>query len=151
MRSPFLVILSATLFLTACESRLNPVNWFGRSTEERVATAPTVSLETDPRPLVDEVTAMAVERIPGGAIVRAVGRPARQGYWAAELVPVTGDEVKKGTRVFDFRIAPPDGSTRTGTPQSRELSVATFLSDQALAGHRTIIVRGARNQRRARR
>lgn len=152
MRAPLLAVLAATLVLSACsgvrQSRLNPINWFGGSTEQRVAVV--TAEEVDPRPLVAEVTEMAVERMPGGAIVRAKGLPARQGYWDADLVADTAASAD-GVLVYQFRVAPPAGRTPAGTPPSREVTAGTFLSDQDLLGVRTIVVRGTLNQRSARR
>ncbi|SIO26993.1 hypothetical protein SAMN05444722_1115 [Rhodovulum sp. ES.010] len=153
MRAPLLIILVAALTLGGCasvrESRLNPFNWFGGATEERVTETPRQVVVTDPRGLVDEVVDMSVDRAPGGAIVHATGRPSRQGYWEADLVPLSSRPDENGVLVFDFRVAPPPGPTRIGTAPSREVTAAAFLTDQALQGVRAVVVRGARNQRRA--
>lgn len=151
MRSSYLVLAVAVLLLSACESKLNPMNWFGNSTEERVSALPETGEMVDPRPLVDQISALAVERVPGGAIVRATGLPERQGYWEAALVPAPQDETPNATAVFQFRAIPPLEPTAQGTPQSREILAAVFLSDQSLQGVRTIVVQGARNRRSVRR
>lgn len=152
MRSPLLACLAAALVLGACstvrESRLNPFNWFGGSAEESVAAAPARAVAADPRPLVDQVVEMSVERIPGGAIVHATGRPQRQGFWQADLVRARDAEAPEGVLVYEFRVAPPDRRTRLGTEPSREVTAGLFLSDQDLAQVRAIVVRGARNQHR---
>lgn len=153
MRAPLIATLTATLVLSACstvrESRINPFNWFGQSQETRVVTLDADELPGDPRPLIGEVTALAMEAIPGGAILRANGLPPRQGYWDAELVEVPSDD--GATRVFDFRAAAPLEATLIGPVQSREITVGLYLSDQDLAPIRRIIVRGASNQRSTRR
>lgn len=155
MRAPLLLILSAALILGGCatvrDSRLNPFNWFGGSTETTVAVAPGRIAVADPRPLVDLVVEMNVERTPGGAIVQATGRPPRQGYWMAELVQLPGTPGENGVLVYDFRVARPDGPTRVGTEPSREVTAGAFLSDQDLAAVRSIVVRGTLNQRQANR
>lgn len=167
MRATLLAGLALTLTLSACgsvrESRLNPFNWFGRSEASRVAEARTVAERADPRPLVDQVTAMSIERLPGGAILRATGLPPTQGFWDAELVPVPQVSETRGadgtvTRmidrsvlVFDFRLAPPPYAARQGTEWSREVEVATYLTDNDLAGVTRVVVRGARTERMARR
>jgi len=143
-------MLCATLVLGACESSLNPVNWFGNSKSQTVVTDPAQPASTDPRPTVNQVTDMAVERVPGGAIVRATGLPGRQGFWDAALVR-EGEKSESGVLTFQFRIFPPLRATEQGTPPSREITAAVFLSGQALEGVRTIVVRGATNQRSARR
>ncbi|MGC9419298.1 MAG: hypothetical protein ACP5EN_10055 [Rhodovulum sp.] len=153
MRAPLLLILSTALILGGCgtvrESRLNPFNWFGGSTEETTTVAAGRAVVTDPRPLVDFVVEMAVEPVPGGAIVQATGRPPRQGYWMAELVRDRATPGEDGVLVFDFRVARPEGRTRVGTEPSREVTAGTFLTTQDLERVRSIVVRGERNQRRA--
>ncbi|TCM78350.1 hypothetical protein [Rhodovulum steppense] len=152
MRARFMVILSTALILGGCstvsESRLNPFNWFGGATEEGSTTGPVSRQMADPRPLVDLVVEMGVDRAPGGAIVQATGRPSRQGFWDAELVRDPATPGETGVLVFDFRLAPPDRATRVGTEPSRELTAGTFLTDQDLDGVRAIVVRGAQNQQR---
>ena len=152
MRLPLITALVATLALTACgfgQSRLNPLNWFGRS-----APAQTVALVTtapaDPRPLVAQVLTMSIEPYPGGALVRATGLPpTTQGFWDAELVPLPVDE--SGTLVLEFHIFPPLARAGVVNQQSREVTVAYSLSNIKLDGISQIIVQGAGNARASRR
>lgn len=148
--------------LAACgrarDSRLNPFNWFGRSRSEEPTLAPADGYTTtvDTRPVVAQVTALQVDRVPGGALITATGLPPTQGHWAADLVAeVTGPNGRPlrdgATLAFEFRVAPPDRATRTGPPQSRELTATVFLTDQDLSGVSTITVKGLQNQRSARR
>jgi hypothetical protein len=158
-----LAALAAVLVLAGCgtirESRLNPVNWWGGSSSEAPSLAPRDGYpETiaDTRPLVAQVVTMQIDRAPGGAIVRATGLPATQGWWAADLVAevqTTGGHpvAENGVMSFQFRILPPPVGTRSGPQQSREVTAAVFLSDQELAGVRTITVKGRDNQRSSRR
>ena len=130
---------------------LNPLNWFRSDAGEE--TVETVNFErpADQRPLVAEVTALVIEPMPGGAIVRATGLPPEQGWHTAELVRETGDEPVESVLTFAFRAIPPVARTRVSTQQSRELTVALYLSDFDLANVRQIRVVGARNARVARR
>jgi hypothetical protein len=167
MRAPLLALLALTLTLTACaqvrESRFNPLNWFGRSEGRAIREANAQAPHTDTRPLVDQVTAMAIEPIPGGAILRATGLPPTQGHWDAELVKV--DQVIETTAadgtvtrviddtvlVFDFHLVPPPYNARQGTDWSREIEVATYLTTNDLNGVTRVVVRGARSERISRR
>jgi hypothetical protein len=154
MGKPLLAALVVVLTLGACgvirESRLNPFNWFGRSERaEPVAPAAAPVVPGDPREQVASVTALVIEQVSGGAIVRATGLTPRQGYWEAELVPRPLDE--KGTLVFDFLVFPPPGATAVSTPQSREIAVAYFLSNFKLQTIGAIIVQGKDGARSARR
>ncbi len=160
MRTPLLAVLALTLTLSACaavrESRFNPLNWFGQSEARAARSVPADAYAPvpDPRPLVDQVIAMAVEPIPGGAILRATGLPPTQGFWDAELVQVEGTEaapIDADVLVFDFRIWPPPYVARAGTQPSREVEAATYLTLNDLDGVRRIVVRGARTERVTRR
>ncbi|WP_212525725.1 hypothetical protein [Actibacterium sp. MT2.3-13A] len=157
MRKPLLAVLSAALLLGACgpvrDSRLNPFNWFGRSTEQQVAATVTPGAQpADPRPLVEQVLEMRVEPVPTGAIVHAMGLPPRQGYWKAALVAENdGRPDDKGVLVLSFRAYQPLEATPQGAQPSREITAGLFLSQQDLQAVRTIVVRGAQNQRTSRR
>ena len=151
MRLPLTAAMIALTVLAACgglrDSRLNPLNWFGRSRPaEQVQTA---AAPTDARALVDQVISMAVEPFPGGAIIRATGLPPTQGYWEAELVAQPLDE--NGVLVLDFRIFPPITAAGVVNQQSREVTVAYSLSDIKLQGIAEIVVQGAGNARSSRR
>lgn len=140
-----MALLVVVLGLTGCASRLNPMNWFGRDREERVQISETVAAPVDDRQLVTEVISLSVDPLPGGAIVRAMGLPPRQGYWEADLVEVgRGD----GEIVFEFRVyRPVDANTRVGTQRSREILAGTSLTTQDLAGIRQIVVIAQQNRR----
>ncbi|KAJ55851.1 hypothetical protein ACMU_08745 [Actibacterium mucosum KCTC 23349] len=152
MKTPVLALLTACLVLTGCarigQSRLNPFNWFGRSTSEEVEV---VTPTTIRGPLVAQVTSMTVDKAPGGAIVQAVAVPPEQGYWRAELVIADDIDVETGTLVLYFTAFPSPLKEPAGSEFSRELTAGLFLSDQTLAGVRTIAVRGASNQQTSRR
>lgn len=151
MRKPIAAILIASVMLAGCgmmrESRLNPVNWFRKSTPvQTVAPDGTV---IDKRQLVADVTDLVIEKYPGGVLVRATGLPPSQGWWNAELVARPVDD--KGVLIYDFRIFPPQTQTAANRPQSREITVAASLSDMKLQAISQIVVQGANNARSSRR
>lgn len=146
-----LVVLGLGLALAGCgglrDSRLNPFNWFRRSEPRETIVLP--GEQADTRPLVDTVLSMAVEPIPGGAVVRARGVTPTQGWWEAELVARdVGDD---GVLVYEFRLLPPKGRTDVNTQRSREIDVAIYISDIKLQSVREIVVQGASNARSAQR
>ena len=56
---------------------------FGRATSvDTVNTNP----DDDPRPLINQITDLKLERVPGGAILRATGLPPTQGYFDGALL-----------------------------------------------------------------
>lgn len=173
MRISLTVLLVASMGLGACgvvrDSVLNPGNWFGRSTS-----VPVESTDTTPvNPLIpktsglfasrraknalyigepfDEIVDLTVERVPGGAIIRATGRAARQGTYSVQLTPANEDEAAvKGVLTYRLEgIAPTN--TAQGTPPTREVTAGRKLTDQELRGVRTIRVEGLRNARVVRR
>ena len=148
-------MLALTLTLGGCgdfnESRFNPRNWFGKAEPAPQPYDPEqFEPRRDPRPLIDQVTALSLDKIPGGAILRATGLPPTQGYWSAELVAVEGRGIAENVLVFDFRVVPPRDPGAPGHPASRELVVATYLTSNELAGIARIVVRGASGERSVR-
>jgi hypothetical protein len=150
-----ILTLSMALALSGCglsETRLNPFNWFRSGPDVETLDPVELTESTDTRPLVAQVTALEVERTPGGAIIRATGLPPEQGWYDAELVNEDRDgNPVNGVLLFSFRARPPLEPTRVSTVQSRELSVAVYVSDITLAATREIRVTGALNARTARR
>ncbi len=141
-------LLGTCLFLSACGgsasslSSANPFNWFGGKNRAEEAAA-TVQAPADPRALMPQITDARSERASGGIILRVTGLPAQQGWSQAELIPQNEGFARDGVMSFEFRALPPRVRTQTSTPQSREVVVATFLSDAQLAGVRRIQVIGA--------
>ena len=156
--APITLLLAGLLVLEACgtirESRLNPFNWFGRSTSAPSTLAPAegyVAGILDNRALVDQVLSLSVEPVPGGAVVRATGQTTTQGWWDVELVADNDGEPVDGVLAFQFRVAAPRTPTPVSTARSREVTAATAVSDVTLAGVREIRVIGTRNERTSRR
>ncbi|WP_136441522.1 hypothetical protein [Pacificoceanicola onchidii] len=165
-KSVSILVLSA-LVLTSCgtirESRFNPLNWFGRSTSQPVATDGEVNPLIPRRAvsifrdngeeayrgsLIGEVTELLIERRPGGAIIRATGITNRQGPFDLRLVKVDA-ESDADTLTLDFRALQVPGPR--GSDLSRTYTAALWMTDQDLFGVREIRVKGARNVRTSRR
>lgn len=166
MKKPLSILVFSALVLASCgsvrDSRLNPMNWFGRSTSEPVASE-TVNPLIPPRRasifraekdtsykgwLVGEVSELQVERRPGGAIIHATGISDYQGPYDLKLVKLDA-ETGEGTLTYELKAYQPQG--RVGTDWSRTVSAAVWLTDNDLAGISTIRVKAARNIRTARR
>ncbi|GIT91949.1 hypothetical protein JANAI62_24060 [Jannaschia pagri] len=127
------------------QSRLNPLNWFGSSSSEAIAEA-----QAQPRlPIVDQVVSLDVAATPGGAIISTVGLPPTQGFWEADLVRLPSDDPT--VMLFEFRILPPLTPRPAGPQPSREVLGGAVVTNQDLAGIRTIAVQGQRNRRSVRR
>lgn len=148
MKTPITVALVATLALAGCggfrESRLNPFNWF-KSQRSGPPADDLLAANTDPRPLVAQVTRLEVRPTPTGAIVAAAGLPPTQGWWDAELVPENDGKPVDGVLTYRFVVKPPPYRARVSTPQSRELIAGAALSNIALRDVRRIVVAGAAN------
>lgn len=165
MRKTIPLLLVAALVLTNCgrvrESRLNPFNWFGRaesqqivSTEDRNPLIPRRSVLAarevqDLRTPIQQVTLIAIERTPSGAIVRAEGVSARQGAHQLGLRLIEDAEVPEGTLRYAFVAYQP--ARAVGAESSRRVVAATQLTNQDLFNVRRIEVVGATNVMAARR
>ncbi|MFW2544081.1 hypothetical protein ACN2XU_15715 [Primorskyibacter sp. 2E107] len=167
MKKSISVLVLSALVLTSCgsmrESRLNPFNWFGRSTAQPVVTEGEVnpliprrrvSIFRDNQPeayngsLVGEVTELLIERRPGGAIIRATAITDRQGPFELRLVKVDA-ESDADTLTYDFRALQIPGPR--GSDLSRTYTAALWLTDQDLFGIREIRVKSRRTVRTSRR
>jgi hypothetical protein len=149
-RRPYL-ILALPVVLAGCgDSALNPFGWLGgREAPEPVSP---LALPEDPRPLVERVTSVTLDRTPGGAIVRAEGLPPALGYWSAALVPVDRDgrPDADGVLALEFRAVPPP-EPLPGPPAARTLVTGYFLTEQRLRDVRVITVAGQANSASVRR
>lgn len=157
------VLLVSLLTLSAC-------GWFGGGSQSD--SAPVTAQSTNPlipestsifsrnpdvstsyagRP-IDTVSALNVDRVPGGAIIRATGIASVQGVFEAQLTPANPEELPEGG-VLTYRLegVHPANPRGIGTPATRQITVARYVSDSQLAGVRTIRVEAAQNARDARR
>lgn len=138
------IALSLCLTLAACgQSRLNPLNWFGGEREQRIRVTET-AVEADPRPLVAEVTGLAIEPTTSGAILTATALTETTGYWEADLILV---EQAEGVAVYEFRAAPPPSGAIAGAAPTRTLVAAVELGRGDLQGLRSITVIARTNRR----
>lgn len=156
MNKPLIAAMLTGLLLSGCgfrQSSFNPFNWFGNSKPAAASQTATPAIKaTGPvTELVQTVTALKVEKVPGGALIHVTGLPPSQGWWNAGLVAENGGQPVKGVLTYRFEITPPPGQTRTSTPQSREVTVAVYVSDAQLQGVRQITVTGSTNARSSRR
>ena len=160
MHKPLTALLAASLLVSGCNSRINPVNWFGGSRSAPVAAPeevnpliPTSGGGIFKRPEAEDVTVpiasvseLRIEPDLSGAIVTATGIAMRQGAYGAELRPTSEDLVpENGVLTFDFVVAYPEYRTATGSEQSRKVVVGYDLSRQELQGVRSIRVVGQNN------
>lgn len=147
------VLLTLSGCARIADSRLNPLNWFGNSRE--VAVTPTGEVRplvpesrrvqvVDARPLVQSVVSLSVDRAPTGAVVRATGVAATQGFFNAELV-FAG--ISGGVLTLEFRAQAPSGFEAQGTARSRQISAAYSIDSTTLAAIRTVRVQAATNAR----
>ncbi|MEL7097832.1 MAG: hypothetical protein AAGM84_03290 [Pseudomonadota bacterium] len=171
---PLTVIVIASLVLGACglrESRVNPFNWFGNSRSEprQVAVPAEAANPLIPRQRqgifarqraleaiytgtpVAVVSDMRVERVPGGAIIRATGVDQFQGLFDVQLTPENDGEAVDGVLSYRLEARRPDNARPGGPEATRRVTAALALTDQELRGVRTIRVAGVENVRSSRR
>ena len=147
------VLLTLTGCARIADSRFNPVNWFGSSTEAPVdadgQTRPLIpannrTVAIDNRTMVQSITSLDIDPTPSGAIVRAVGVAQTQGYFNAELV---SRGVANGVLDLEFRAQAPTALEVPGTTQSRQISAAHVIERSDLAAIRSVRVTAETNAR----
>lgn len=169
MRSTVLILLVATLTLSACGawkgSRLNPGNWFGNSREVAVDSEEEANPlipqrsalarrpEVDRHVPIDQITELRIERTSTGAIIRAEGIARTIGAFEPILTSeIEGNKPdENGVLTYTFEVVYPNRPRPVGTEYSRRISVARSLSFQDLEAVRVIRVTAARNARETRR
>ncbi|MEM9967842.1 MAG: hypothetical protein AAF755_07060 [Pseudomonadota bacterium] len=173
MRKMTLIVASSCLVLTACasvrDSRINPFNWFGRAQSETL-----VETQETTNPLIprrsglfararaeqdvyqgrafEQVTDLKIDRTPSGAIIRATGLAARQGIYEVQLTPANDDEIPvDGVLTYRLEGVRPERNTPIGSPPTREVTAARWLTTNQLQGVRSIRVEGLLNAQVVRR
>lgn len=166
MRKTLTLLLVSSLTLAACgavrDSRVNPFNWFGQARSEPVEAAENTNplipkgggLFSNARAAEDlylgrpfeQVTNLTIERVPGGAIVRATGLAARQGIYAVQLTPENEEEEPvDGVLTYRLEGIRPERNTAVGTVATREVIAARNLTEDQLRGVRSIRVEAQQN------
>ncbi len=173
MRTALTVLLLSTLTLTACQSRLNPFNWFGSDREVQAVKDAVEAGEANPlipnagkerkglfgkKPepvyagtLLAQVKSVKVHRIPEGAMIEVVGVANLHGVHTLKLDPQNDGQLVKGVLTYNLLAVHPKGGFTGGPEQSREVTVAHVLTPEQLDGVRTIRVVAAQNARETRR
>ena len=101
---------------------------------------------------IDQVTNLVIERVPGGAVIRATGLTAVQGVSLVQLTPSTEDGTPiNGVLTYRLEGVRPVFNESVGSTHTRTVVAARALTDQELAGVRSIRVEGARNAQTSRR
>jgi hypothetical protein len=166
MRKITSALLVASLVLAGCgtvrESRFNPFNWFGRGQVEPVQTTAANPLIPETRqgvfanrraaapkpadaPLAAQVGDLAVERIAGGALIRATAVSDTVGAFRVVLVPENDGIPVDGVLTYSLRAFTAPAGSVPMPERARSHVAALRVSDQDLAGVRTIRVQAERN------
>ncbi|ASM72221.1 MULTISPECIES: hypothetical protein [Roseobacteraceae] len=173
MRLTLSALLISSMALGGCaivrDSRVNPFNWFGNSRSEAVAPeastnpliptggvglfqrnrAERVVYKGEP---IDTVSDLVIERVPGGAIIRASGVAPVQGLYEVKLTPENeDDEAVDGVLSYRLEGRLPEKARAGGSELTRTVTAAHAVTDQQLRGVKTIRVVGARNARTSQR
>lgn len=168
MQKPLALTLAGALVLAGCgwkESRVNPVNWFGKSEPvEVVVTENTNPLlpqkeqkrglfdkreDVDNSVLVGQLAELRIDRTNIGAIIHATAIADRQGAYDVELRPV--EHTEQDVLTLEFRVVYPEDPTVAGSDYSRTVRAARSVTHQGLEGIRLIRVLAAQNALESRR
>ncbi len=161
MRITLPALLLSLIALMGCGSAANPFNWFDNDPPDESVLEP---IDAD-NPLIpeqnglfnssnrvevyrgtpiDAISDLTIERVPGGAIIRATGRSATLGAYNARLTPKNGEEVPVDG-VLTYTLDAEYTQVVGGAPETRDIIVARQLTNQELEGARTIRVEGQQN------
>jgi len=165
MRKSFTTVLIASFLATGCASNRGstpiPPSEVGQAQalQADAATNPLIPSrvgvfggsreQIDPSDLstpIASITELRIERLPGGAIIRATGVDQIQDAFNVRLVPGNAEELPvDGVLAYTMerqRLAEP---TPMGAARTREVVVARKLTDNQLRGVRSIRVQAAQN------
>lgn len=158
MRKTIPLLLITAMVLASCgrlrDTRLNPFNWFGRAESRELSAAernPLIPRRSalaapeaeDTRTAVGTITELRIERLPGGAIVRATAVSERQGAHDVALRLIETDDVPEN--LLRYQMVAYQPVNPAGTQLSRTVSAAVRVSDQDLLQIQRIEVVGAQN------
>lgn len=170
MRKVLLTSLALTMALSGCsgvrESNLNPFNWFGRSTSQRVVAEPQETevnplipkrrrfIDAPPPPpyagsLVQEVTELHIRKTVTGAVIEAKGVFRSVGSYDVRLIAQEDNDPT--TLTYEFRALQPRATQGLGSRRARTVTAAIEVTNQDLLGVRAIKVIAQGNVRTARR
>lgn len=166
-------LLVVTLLLGACSTRINPFNWFGGSRNEprperQVNDNPLIPEERERRGFfnlraareraniyrgepVDVISNLVIERVPGGAVIRATGLSRYQNVYDVQLTPLDEDQGEDGVLAYRLEAVIPERPIAGGPERLRRISAAQAVTDQDLENIRAIRVAGIENARVSRR
>ncbi len=154
MRALVTVMVVAVPLVSGCSGtsvdsgRLNPLNWFERNKQTEPTTEVVAIAPQDERELIPVVSSVQAQPFGGSdsIILIATGVPPTFGYYDPALVPVNDGQPIDGELVFELRAAAPAEEAEIGTEESREISVATTLTQRQLQGVESVRVIGAVNE-----
>lgn len=175
MRNLTTALLVSTLVLAGCstirDSRVNPFNWFGRSQVTPVD-ASLQTAEVNPliptgrsgvfsfrrsnapqslAPLAAQVTDLTVERVQGGALIKATSLADTVGAFQVTLEPLNRGDAVDGVLTYELRSFTAPAGQVPMPPRARSHVAATKVTNADLAGVREIRVQAARNAAATRR
>ena len=169
------ILLCSICIVTACgfgQSRLNPLNWFGASQAEAIEASAEAPEEINPLipqrtglfnraraqqeiylgVPVEQVTSLVIERVPGGALIRATGVAISRDVYDIRLTPENEDEMPvDGVLTYRLEGVITENAVPGGDTRLREVYAGRQLTEQELSQVRVIRVEGRTNAQVTRR
>lgn len=152
------LVLVAAVALTGCQSRLNPVHWFGGTRSAGPATLEPEGgyvVASDPRQGFPRLTGARWEGVPGGRMLVVTGLAPTKGWWDVAILteqPMPEGRIQADADgVLRLRMVgrPPLPDQAAGrmaaNPQVDTITAAFMLTNQQLTRLRAVAVSGAGN------
>ncbi|WP_158500705.1 hypothetical protein [Shimia marina] len=94
---------------------------------------------------VQRISRVETHRVPEGQLILVVGVASTHGMHDVRLIARDGGSVESGVLTLDLMALPPSKPIIGGSDITRQLTSATVLTDQQLAGARSIRIKGVEN------
>lgn len=157
MSRTLILALAATLAVSGCSSRLNPMNWFDRTPSAPDTLEPRggYAAKSDARQAIPHLLAAQWQPTSDGRLLVVTGLGPTKGWWDAALIPEVPQAAgrlrpdENGVLRLRFVANPPlEGSPDARLPANPEvdsITAALALSNIRMAGINQIVITGAGN------
>lgn len=157
MTRPLILVLAASLAVSGCSSRLNPINWFDRTPSTPTTLEPRggYAASDDSRQAIPQIISAKWEPLNEGRLLVVTGVTPTKGWWDAALIPETPQAAGRlrpdadGVLRLRFVANPPlpdsPDARLPANPAVDSITAAVALSNLRLSGITQVIVTSGSN------